>query len=66
MGDNDLDLLHAGDYRRDDHPASPGLSRPAAAPKRWEIIVAGVSYRRQCVRGEGKWQPPGLPASRGA
>jgi hypothetical protein len=31
-----------------------------------EIILAGVSYRRECVRGEGEWQPSGLPVSRGA
>jgi hypothetical protein len=28
-----------------------------------EIIVAGVSYRRECVRGEGEWRPSGLPVS---
>jgi hypothetical protein len=28
-----------------------------------ETIVAGVSDRRECVRGEGEWQPSGLPVS---
>ena len=31
-----------------------------------ETILAGVSYRRECVRGEGARQPSGLPVSRGA
>ena len=31
-----------------------------------ETFLAGVSYRRECVRGEGEWQPSGLPLSRGA
>jgi hypothetical protein len=26
-------------------------------------ILAGVSDRRECVRGEGEWQPSGLPVS---
>jgi hypothetical protein len=31
-----------------------------------ENVLAGVSDRRECVRGEGEWQPSGLPVSRGA
>lgn len=30
------------------------------------MISIGVSYRCECVRGEGEWQPSGLRASRGA
>ena len=30
-----------------------------------ETILAGVSDQRECVRGEGEWQPSGLPVSRG-
>src|SRR5215471_19543730 len=31
-----------------------------------ERVLAGVSYQRECVRGEGEWQPYRLPVSRGA
>ena len=31
-----------------------------------EEVLAVVSYRRECVRGEGERQPSGLPVSRGA
>ena len=63
--------------RARDHPGGRRLSRniatrhgpPArhcALRKGLEMILAGVSYRRECVRGEGAWQPSGLPVSRGA
>jgi len=50
------------------------LDHPPAFPKgpagvdadRLEKILARVSDRCECVRGEGEWRPTGLPASTGA
>jgi hypothetical protein len=43
--------------------ARGSADRDAEGPKK---VVAGVSIRRECLRGEGERQSSGLPVSRGA
>ena len=55
--------------RRDSTSQRPmaGLSRRTDFDaESLERVLAGVSYQRECVRGEGEWQPSRLRVSRGA
>jgi hypothetical protein len=66
VGDDDLDLLHAGDYRGMTARGHRVYRVPRVAQKTLEIIVAGCRTDPGAFVEKAEWQPSGPPARRGA